>query len=60
MLGCRLVNLISIYHITKVITNILSPHITHTAEGGGEGEVYLVMRESPTQLMKDVRMRYTW
>ena len=26
MLRCRLVTLISIYHITKVISNILSPH----------------------------------
>ncbi len=28
MLRCRLVTLISIYHITKVISNILSPHIS--------------------------------
>ncbi len=34
--------------------------VTHTTEGGGEGEVYLVMRESPTQLKEGVRVRYTW
>ncbi len=34
--------------------------VTHTAEGGCEGEVYLVMRESPTQLKEGVRVRYTW
>ncbi len=34
--------------------------VTDPAERGGEGEVYLVMRESPTQLKEGVRVRYTW
>ena len=28
MLGCRLINLISVYHNVKVISKILSPHTT--------------------------------